>query len=462
MKKRFTAITLCAAMAFSMLTGCGNNARVLPDEPEPISDTIISDTDVNNNTNPKQIIDDNKTQKVSADDSVVSALNDNEFDFIVNTEYEFNDDYSLQNITEILDYVDRENNDPIGNTILSETSLNMALSLLLEGANDDTDSYNALIQYLSSANYPNTLLGIRARNNALISRYMFSDDTTPLSIANSTWFNYGTTPTDYYRTILSQYYYGRTQSLDFTDPASADIINSWCEGATDGKIPFIITPETLAMNDGVLINSIYFLSNWETEFTENNCRDAVFTNADGSTSNVTMMYEYGLDAYYESNWCEAFMKPYANSNMVFVGILPKADTDFSVSELDLDDMLSNAVYGYDVNIGIPQFRIEDENHIFNALYNNGLAPAFRAGNNDYTNCLCDTPVSVSDVIQKTFIDVNPTGTEAAAVTAITLEKSVMPVRNTEVHEIILDRPFVFMIYDTETHECLFIGKINSL
>lgn len=460
MKKRFMTLTLCTAMILSTLTGCGDVDRVLPTEPE---EPIIT-ADVNHTTEPvKQLDEDgNKMHKVSSDDSQIITVSDNGFEFIVNTDYAFNDDYSLQNITNILDYVDRENDDPMGNTILSETSLNMALSLLLEGANEDTESYNALIQYLNGANYPNTLLGIRTRNQALISRYMFSDDTTPLSIANSAWFNFGTTPTDYYRTILSQYYYGRTQSLDFSDPTSADIINTWCEGATDGKIPFIVTPETLASNEGVLINSIYFLSNWETEFTENQCRDAVFTNADGSTSTVTMMYENGLDTYYESNWCEAFMKPYADSNIVFVGILPKTNSEFAVSDLDLDDMLNNSVSGCTVNIGIPQFRIEDENHIFNALYNNGLAPAFRAGNDDYTNCLCDTPVSVSDVIQKTFIDVNPTGTEAAAVTAITIEKSIAPARDTEIHEIILDRPFVFMIYDTETHECLFIGKINNL
>lgn len=174
------------------------------------------------------------------------------------------------------------------------------------------------------------------------------------------------------------------------------------------------------------------------------------------------MYDYDYSVYYESNWAEGFMKPYANANLVFVGILPKESSDFAVSDLDIDDLLSNPVYGYEVNIGIPQFRIEDENHLYNALYDNGLAPAFVAVNNDYTGCLCDVPVSVSDVIQKTYIDVNPTGTEAAATTAITAEKSAALPKDNEVHEIILDRPFVFMIYDTETHECLFIGKINIL
>ena len=453
MKKKILAIVLCAATSLSVLTGCGNNTQVTPHEPKQ---TVVADPSEPTTT------EDDKINK-NKDDEHRFQLNTESDEFIVNTDYDFSaDPYSVQNVTEIIDYVERENGDTTDNTIISETSLNMALSLLLEGANEDTESYNALIRYLNGANYPETLLGIRSRNNALISRYMYTGDTNYLSIANSAWFNYGVNPMDNYSNVISAYYNGRVQSLDFTNAESAGIINAWNEGATNGMIPSIITPEVLAQNDGVLINSIYFNSDWQNPFEENNCREATFTNSNGSTSTVNMMYDYGYSVYYESNWAEGFMKPYANSNLVFVGILPKESGEFAVSDLDIDDLLSNPVYGYEVNIGIPQFRIEDENHLYNALYDNGLAPAFVSGNNDYTGCLCDVPVSVSDVIQKTYVDVNPTGTEAAATTAITVEKSAALPRENEVHEIILDRPFVFMIYDTETHECLFIGKINTL
>lgn len=454
MNKKILAIVLCAATTLSILTGCGDT-QVTPNEP---AQTVVADTFEPKTT---ESTNNDKTNKNHGDEHDIRLTTDSD-EFIVNTDYDFSDPYSLQNVTEILDYVERENGDNTDNTILSETSLNMALSLLLEGANEDTDSYNALIQYLNGTNYPATLAGIRARNNALISRYMFTGDSNYLSIANSAWFNYGVNPMDNYTNVIGAYYNGRVQSLDFTNAESAGIINAWCEGATNGMIPSIITPEVLAQNDGVLINSIYFNDTWQTAFDEDNCREATFTNANGSTSIVNMMYQYDIGTYYESNWAIGFMKPYANSNLVFVGILPKENTNFAVSDLDIDDLLSNPVYGYEVNIGIPQFRISDENHLYNALYENGLAPAFASGNNDYTGCLCDVPVSVSNVIQKTYVDVNPEGTEAAATTAITVEKTAAPARDMPTQEIILDRPFVFMIYDTETHECLFIGKINNL
>lgn len=463
MKKHFMTLTLCTAIILSTLTGCGNT-RVMPDIPtdHPLNNDISvvdATNDITNKINPTETA--TKISKNNESDQQFSLTGTSD-DFIVNTEYDFDDTYSLNNITTVLDYVECEANNINENTILSETSLNMALSLLLEGSSNNTESYNSLIKYLSGCNYSNDFFRIRSRNNALISRYMFDDLNSHMSIANSAWFNTGINPVPKYVDIISSYYNGRVQSLDFSDNASAEIINSWCNNSTNGCIPSIITPEILRLNDGVLINALYFSGIWENPFDDHNCREAVFTNADGSTSNITMMYDYGYTTYYESNWCEGFMKPYEDSNLVFIGILPKENTNFTVNALDIDDMLSNPVSGYTVNIGIPQFKISDENHLFNALYNNGLAPAFRSGNTDYLNYLSDTPLSVSDVIQMTYVDVNPEGTEASAVTAITLEKNSAPVHNTPVHEIILDRPFVFMIYDTDANECLFIGKINSL
>lgn len=80
-----------------------------------------------------------------------------------------------------------------------------------------------------------------------------------------------------------------------------------------------------------------------------------------------------------------------------------------------------------------------------------------------TGCGNNTQVTPHEPKQTVVADPSePTTTEDAATTAITVEKSAALPRENEVHEIILDRPFVFMIYDTETHECIFIGKINTL
>ena len=64
-------------------------------------------------------------------------------------------------------------------------------------------------------------------------------------------------------------------------------------------------------------------------------------------------------------------------------------------------------------------------------------------------------MELSDVIHKTYIDVNEEGTEAAAVTAIVFELT-----SVEPHSFIrLDRPFLFAITENSSKSILFMGKV---
>ena len=59
------------------------------------------------------------------------------------------------------------------------------------------------------------------------------------------------------------------------------------------------------------------------------------------------------------------------------------------------------------------------------------------------------------------MDVNEKGTEAAAVTEVIM-KTTAVMEPTEIKEITLDRPFLFLIYDRENDEILFMGKVANL
>ena len=66
---------------------------------------------------------------------------------------------------------------------------------------------------------------------------------------------------------------------------------------------------------------------------------------------------------------------------------------------------------------------------------------------------------VSQAVQKAVIDVNESGVSAAAVTAIVASKSALAVK---VATVIADRPYVYMIVNTETNLPLFIGIVESV
>ena len=62
------------------------------------------------------------------------------------------------------------------------------------------------------------------------------------------------------------------------------------------------------------------------------------------------------------------------------------------------------------------------------------------------------------VKQKTFIDVNESGTEAAAVTIVGMEKNSIGGGTPKVINFIADRPFLFIIQENSTGAVLFIGQ----
>ena len=67
---------------------------------------------------------------------------------------------------------------------------------------------------------------------------------------------------------------------------------------------------------------------------------------------------------------------------------------------------------------------------------------------------------IAKVLHKTAITVDTEGTRAAAVTAIEMRDKCafeMPEK-----EVILDRPFVYAIIDTETNMPIFLGTVNTL
>jgi serpin B len=71
------------------------------------------------------------------------------------------------------------------------------------------------------------------------------------------------------------------------------------------------------------------------------------------------------------------------------------------------------------------------------------------------------PLQISSVLQKTFLEVDEEGTEAAAVTGITVTATAVSVNNPPPFEMIVDRPYLFLIEDSRSSSILFMGVISD-
>ena len=350
------------------------------------------------------------------------------------------------------------------NTIVSPLSLNLALGLVAEGASGRTAE--ELYAYLGGSNYREEAseylqyaqnLTVKTDTGLLESPYTFR-----YQLANSVWVNENRKLQDSFREAVQTYY--QAQAVDFkTDTdKTAKKINAWCEEKTNGLIPEIVTPNMLSEDLAtILINSLYFESPWQDSW---NCREHDFTNFAGDSDTREMLFA-GTGIYYENDRATAFAQNYYNS-FRFIGILPKEEGEFTISDLDLQSLLASETKEYDVRACMPKLNFETSTmskSINRILQAQGVNLAFDRNHSELDGMIEMEPGEVTyidDILQKCKIELDENGTRAAAVTAIfTKCESAAVEKPKEVKEVYLDRPFAFLIYDSLYDKILFVGKV---
>ena len=66
---------------------------------------------------------------------------------------------------------------------------------------------------------------------------------------------------------------------------------------------------------------------------------------------------------------------------------------------------------------------------------------------------------ISEVLHRTYVDVDEKGTEAAAATAVLMAPTAVPVQPRKPLVVKVDRPFLFAIQHRPSGACLFIGRV---
>ena len=107
---------------------------------------------------------------------------------------------------------------------------------------------------------------------------------------------------------------------------------------------------------------------------------------------------------------------------------------------------------------LPKFKMEFSIGLNEPLMALGMKRAF-ANNADFS-AMADESLCISAVKQKSYVDVDEEGTVAAAVTTVAIVATAMPVESRR-FEMIVDRPFLFVISDTSSGSILFVGIVND-
>lgn len=341
------------------------------------------------------------------------------------------------------------------NVVVSPFSVKMALSMAAQGANGKT------------LEEMNKVIGLDETSNEYFRRLIedaAKDGDITLNIANSVWLRQGLEFNQEYLDILNQYYMAQASTLDFGNPSSKDTINRWVSEKTNGKIEEIVD-KIEPLDIAFLINAIYFNANWSTPFEEGYTSKKDFTLLDGSKVKADLMSKTAHLLYQENNEFQAVELPYGeNERYVMRVYLPKEDVKFDkfVKGIDKESLQQ---WGGDFGsmkgvLELPKFKTEYSNSMKDILISMGIKEAFNSNSADFSKMVTveGQNVYISEVMHKTYIDVNEKGTEAAAATSIEMSATSAP-QPEEMFEMIVDRPFVFTIDDKESGEILFIGAI---
>lgn len=153
--------------------------------------------------------------------------------------------------------------------------------------------------------------------------------------------------------------------------------------------------------------------------------------------------------------------PYGDGSFVMDIFLPAEGTSAEefVSGLDSEALstLTGLLQTDRIKVSIPKFKAEYETSLIATLQRLGMRTAFTPAA-DFSG-IAREPLMISEVKQKTFIEVNEEGSEAAAVTSVGIMRtSLAP----DPFEFKADRPFVFLIRGRESGPVLFMGIVRNL
>ena len=335
---------------------------------------------------------------------------------------------------------------PDATTILSPYSALLALGMAANGAGGRT---------LEEMEYA---LGAKLDDlNAWLASCRAAEDGEVVS-ANSIWTRNGTVQLlPEFRQTMEQKYGAEVHAGEI----SAAAINEWVSENTKGRIKKLLEQDNEAIQT-YLINAMTFDAEWASPYEPQSCSEGTFHASDGTEQTVT--YLSGEErGYLEVAGATGFVKHYSGGRYSFAGLLPaEGSTPEELLEALDGATLLNALcepQAKKVYTRMPKFTAATTAELKPVLERMGMQAAFTDAA-DFS-LLSDTPLKIDAVQQKTYLQVDESGTIGAAVTSLPIMETTA-VETEPPKYVELTRPYLCVIFDHETQSIVFLGIVNQI
>ncbi|CAH0553256.1 unnamed protein product [Brassicogethes aeneus] len=346
-----------------------------------------------------------------------------------------------------------------GNFLVSPLSAETVLALALEGSNGETSE-----ELIRGLKFPSTKEKTSSAIKSLLPQLnLATNGELELQSTNKMYVNKNYPLKDNYKLLAKSTYMSEVENINFAEGAkAASAINKWVDEKTNHKINKIVE-ETSLTNDVkvVLINTLYFLGKWLNPFDTIDTLPKKFFLSTNDSVVVETMHTSEYFNYYENKDLQAtFLEmPYAGGDATMTIVLPDKNIQLADVEQKLEEVLKPQPYKPErVAVAIPKFSVESQVKFVPILKNMGIKKAFTGGEADFSGIGGKKgDLYISDIIQKTFINVTETGTEAASATAGLVLIRIGSVPPNKFFD--ANHPFLFYLRSNDV--ILFIGKVDN-
>jgi len=348
--------------------------------------------------------------------------------------------------------------DSVANTFISPISISYASALLYCGSSGSTETILKDLMYLN----PYTDLQIKSLYSGFADYLYNLSSEVEFSLAQAIWHQTGIALYQSYKNAMTYYFDSDISDLDFAgDPyAAADTINDWAYDNTNGRIDKVVNGSDLAATLIALANATYFKAPFSLGFESYMTHPDTFYVSDGSKNLCDMMNSgtvIDLKRYHDET-VEIVTMPFAaDSNFAMTLIMPAGDIDDFVQNMDveewenwLDDREPESIF-----FSMPKIKVEGDYSLKNTFKALGAGEIFQAVN--VSRMTSEGGLFIGNILHNTFLNVDETGAEAAAVTVILIDLGIH-----DNDAVKINKPFLLILHEESTKAILFIGRFDSV
>ncbi|CAM9251630.1 unnamed protein product [Bubo scandiacus] len=361
------------------------------------------------------------------------------------------------------------------NIFYSPLSIIAALAMVYLGARGNTEyQMEKVLHFDKIAGLGGTIQTKcgKSMNIHILFKELLSDITAPkanfsLYIANRLYAEKTYPVLPIYVKCVKKLYRAGLEIVTFkTTPDQArQLINSWVENQTDGKIQDFLEPGSVDLYTVlVLVNAIYFKGIWKTAFKEEDSQKFPFSVTKQESRPVQMMcqnstFKVAVVAAEEMKILEL---PYASGELSMLVLLPDDISGLEQLENNISfEKLAawtspNVMETKRVKVYLPRMKIEGKYNLTSVLMALGMTDLFSPSAN-LSGISSAESMKISEAIHEAYMEVSEEGTEMSG--SVDVMGDIQ--HSSEFEEFRADHPFLFLIKHNPTNSILFFGRYCS-